>query len=66
MHSFTDSYTLLFLSPVRTHFEGNLLFSDEKGSEKKAISFAHFFWKETKNGLLVVTVVEELTSSPGK
>lgn len=39
MHPFTDSYTLLFLSPVRIHFEGNLLFSDEKGSEKEAIYF---------------------------
>lgn len=48
MHPFTDSYTLLFLSPVRIHFEGNLLFSDEKESKKAAISFAHFFRKKKK------------------
>lgn len=46
MHPFTDSYMLLFLSPVRIHFERNLLFSDEKESEKEAISFAHVFRKK--------------------
>lgn len=60
MHPFTDSYTLLFLSPVRIHFEGNLLFSDEKGSEKEAISFAHFFRKRIKNGWIIVTIMKEL------
>lgn len=46
MHPFTDSYTLLLLSPVRIHFEGNLLFSNEKESEKEAISFAQVFSKK--------------------
>lgn len=48
MHPFTDSYMLLFLSPVKIHFEGNLLFSDEKGREREAIPFAHFFRKKKK------------------
>lgn len=68
MHPFTDSYTLLFLSPVRIHFEGNLLFSDEKESKKAAISFAHFFRKKKKikNGWIIEAIMKELNPPFGK